>query len=125
MFGSACARRGRDARLCNLAPRPLAAQTPQLSGLRVVSMGLQRGARTTLAPPAHPCHHSRSGCCRLKGVHPINAGLWGRSANITVKANHGNWGKVGPGRLPAFFVRWMQFGWNAVLRSACSAAAFH
>lgn len=42
-------------------------------------------------------------CCRLKGVHPINAGLWGRSANITVKANHGNWGKVGA----RHFVFWL------------------
>lgn len=42
-----------------------------------------------LAAPSPPPGH------RLKGVHPINAGLWGRSANITVKANHGNWGKVG------------------------------
>jgi len=33
-------------------------------------------------------------CCRLKDVHPINAGLWGRTANITAKASHGNWGKV-------------------------------
>ncbi|KAI7839152.1 hypothetical protein COHA_007155 [Chlorella ohadii] len=30
----------------------------------------------------------------LKDVHPINAGLWGRTANITAKASHGNWGKV-------------------------------
>lgn len=27
-------------------------------------------------------------------MHPINAGLWGRTANITVKASHGNWGKA-------------------------------
>lgn len=30
----------------------------------------------------------------VQGVHPINAGLWGRKARIGQSGNHGEWGKI-------------------------------
>lgn len=36
-------------------------------------------------------------CCRFSGVHRLNAGLWGRQANITLSSNGClgcEWGKV-------------------------------
>ena len=50
-------------------------------------------------------------CRRLPKVHPLNVGLWGRTANITQTGFHGNWGRVfkeaEPGQpgMPAFSVQ--------------------
>lgn len=47
----------------------------------------------------------------LTNVHAINAGLWGRTANISLTGSHGNWGKVfketEPGQpgMPAYSVQ--------------------
>lgn len=37
----------------------------------------------------HPCR-----LLRLDKMHALNAGLWSRSANITVTGDHGAWGRV-------------------------------
>lgn len=47
----------------------------------------------------------------LPKVHPMNVGLWGRTANITQTGFHGNWGRVfkeaepGESGMPAFSVQ--------------------
>jgi len=48
---------------------------------------------------------------RLPKVHPLNVGLWGRTANITQTGFHGNWGRVfkeaepGQSGMPAYSVQ--------------------
>lgn len=67
-------------------------------------------------PPQLPAHDPAPGASPLRarsfeGMHAINAGLWGRSANITVVGDHGNWGRVfreakpGEQGMPAFSVQ--------------------
>lgn len=51
----------------------------------------------SIGTPAHLRFALLAVCCRFSGVHRLNAGLWGRQANITLSSNGGRgeeWGKV-------------------------------